>query len=46
MPGVDLFRETVVSQPDTRTAKEVEQELVAKIKAIINASTEDDSGDS
>lgn len=42
MPGVDLFRDTLVTQADTRTAKEVEQELLAKIKAIIGADPEDD----
>jgi hypothetical protein len=42
MPGVDLFRDTLVTQADTRTAQEVEQELLAKIKAIIGADPEDD----
>lgn len=42
MPGVDLFRDTLVTQADTRTAQEVEQELLAKIKAIIGAEPGDD----
>lgn len=42
MAGVDLFRDTLVTQTDDRSAKDIEEELVAKLRSLLGGEESED----